>query len=188
VVQTGVWGLGILLVVAGGVYYLNFQMLAGAEEDSQDADAMIGTHQALHATLRGSASAGEESGGDLAALHSEVAAIRGLLERHDKMIKYIMTRFVEKGGVGTRLVTNGDKLDASAAAALSQAAAAGEIGIAVAEAKPAELEDPQRSSGDVNVTSRLEARSSRGKGRRGEDVFSGFDFGAPPAAGRQIPM
>lgn len=105
-------GLGILIgitVLAGGVYLHTFQRYAEAE---QQADTPFLAPEAVLRTPapeEAAAASLDASGGkDVASLRGEITALRQLVERHDKMLRYVMDRYLEKDGRGGKQIAGAD--------------------------------------------------------------------------------
>lgn len=187
IVQTGLFALGLLMIVGGAVYYVVSPASADADEQPEFTQEASPVKEAASAeaasSLRGGAPA-SKAGGDLRAMQAEIASLREYLDRHDKMIKYIMTRFVEKdAGTAHAMDNHGGSSDGA------------QVGVAVAEAKPAEAD--ATSAIDVDALAGQKAGDRAGKRRgRVEDVspqqafdamfgtggVAGGDFAVPGAA------
>uniref|UniRef100_A0A7S4RGZ8 C6H2-type domain-containing protein n=1 Tax=Alexandrium monilatum TaxID=311494 RepID=A0A7S4RGZ8_9DINO len=96
--QAALWCLAVVAITAGGISYRESLRVELATPAGQLAEAA----EAVAAAAEGGAAAASDSGsgsGDVRQLRSELAALRERLERHDKMLRYIMDRYVEKPGV-----------------------------------------------------------------------------------------
>lgn len=114
--QTGLWALIVFTVLVGGFLYLQHQRLA--EESAPNGQAALSA--AAAAVINVASEAKEESpapeeGGKSSVndLRAEISALKDLVEKHEKMLRYVMDRYVEKdvaaapkeGAQGTKQAT-----------------------------------------------------------------------------------
>merc|ERR1719210_2788831 len=99
------YALAISTIVVGGFLYWfwlrndehhpNLAVLAASEELPDAAQTTpVGT-QTDSSAATPAERGGTKNDGSIAALRSEVASLKAMFERHDKMLRYVMERFVE---------------------------------------------------------------------------------------------
>jgi len=106
--KTGLRALGALCVMAAGTYYLLFWQTSNMLRDEQVDELTLVDSDGTLASVVATENTPLPSGGinmdskeayssvTAAQMHSEINSLRVLLERHDKMLRYIMDRYVEK--------------------------------------------------------------------------------------------
>lgn len=109
--QLSLWALAIVSVTAGGLFYREHQRFMDEQQPREAALAVVDAPGQASARPASGAAAGppaaqpsatsDAAAGGAAsavgALRAEVAELRDRLERHDKMLRYVMDRYVEKG-------------------------------------------------------------------------------------------
>ena len=97
--QTGLWLLIIFTVLVGGLLYLQHQRLA--EESTPNGQAALSANAAAVINVATEAKddavvpdEGSKSGAN--DLRAEVLALKDIVEKHEKMLRYVMDRYVEK--------------------------------------------------------------------------------------------
>lgn len=104
--KTGLRALGALAFVAAGTYYLGYVAMKDEPQvdpvlvDLSGAEPVAATKLPPGGIFAGGIVSETQSdplsSAELRALQAELESLRGLLERHDKMLRYIMDRYVEK--------------------------------------------------------------------------------------------
>lgn len=99
--KTGLRALGALAFVAAGSYYIGFVAMRSEPRVDPVLVDLSGVEPVAATQLPPGgivieAQADPLSSAELRGLQSELASLRGTLERHDKMLRYIMDRYVEK--------------------------------------------------------------------------------------------
>lgn len=92
--QATLWCLAVVAITAGGISYresLRLEQPPSAVQLAEAAEAVVASEQGAAAAADADAAAGDVQG-----LRAEVGLLRERLERHDKMLRYIMDRYVEK--------------------------------------------------------------------------------------------
>lgn len=94
--QTGLWVLIIFTVCVGGILYVQHQRLS--EEPSPNGQAALSAAAAAVINVGSEAKdePSEEGKGTATDLRAEVAALKDMVEKHEKMLRYVMERYVEK--------------------------------------------------------------------------------------------
>eukprot|EP00434_Breviolum_minutum_P026092 symbB.v1.2.023068.t1/scaffold2086.1/size90009/5 len=97
--QTGLWLLIIFTVLVGGLLYLQHQRLA--EESTPNGQAALSANAAAVINVATEAKddavvpdEGSKSGAN--DLRAEVLALKDIVDKHEKMLRYVMERYVEK--------------------------------------------------------------------------------------------
>lgn len=115
-IQNAVWVLVLITVFAGGGLYMQQRRMAedfsgdgqaplsaaaqlavrGAKSSNEEAAVVVASDQTA-AAAAAAASAPEKSGSASSeSLRTEIAGLRDMVEKHDKMLRYIMERYQEK--------------------------------------------------------------------------------------------
>jgi hypothetical protein len=111
--QLGFCALAIFTVIGGTLFYREHQRYADRAGSDTDLDEATPTFLAGVSRSRVAASAANagNTGGiaataaaDLKGLWSELSSVREHIERHDKMLRYVMERYVERGSSNTDIV------------------------------------------------------------------------------------
>lgn len=112
-VQQGLWFLAVLTVTAGFIFYRESQRYSFGQQPDLSPDQSGVTPPGAAAVVGVTGAGGEEASAaaavadisdigaspvSVSALHAEISALRELVERHDKMLRYVMDRYVEKTG------------------------------------------------------------------------------------------
>jgi len=97
--QTGLWLLIIFTVLVGGLLYLQHQRLA--EESTPNGQAALSANAAAVINVATEAKddavvADEGSKSGANDLRAEVLALKDIVDKHEKMLRYVMDRYVEK--------------------------------------------------------------------------------------------
>jgi len=95
-VQATLWCLAVVSITAGGINYRESLRIEPQTSTAQLAEAAEAVAAAVGDKTPATDLGGASGSDDVKQLRSEVAALRDRLERHDKMLRYIMDRYVEK--------------------------------------------------------------------------------------------
>lgn len=104
--QWSLWGLVVVAIFVGGIFYRELHRGSNEQQPSRVGFLESDSMSQVPLTLPLGATAGTavaQRGEAIGSLRTDVAALQEIVQRHDKMMRYIMDRYVEKGDLGGAL-------------------------------------------------------------------------------------